>query len=97
VALHSRRGKLLDWLLSFPPLLREVFLLLPFNLSRIFSLLSRWTGEALALRISDNGEILEVLENLGGKMVKYISEVEEKNGTLWIGSVLMPCVGIYML
>lgn len=97
VGIHSKRGKFLQWFLSSPSWLRKSILSLPFDLNRIFPLLSRWIGKSLALRISEEGEILEVLEGFGGKMVKYISEIEEKNGRLWIGSVLMPHVGVFMI
>lgn len=97
VAFYSRRGKLTEWLLSFPLWLREVFIWLPLDLNGIFSLFSRWLGKPMAMRISEEGEVLQVLENFGGEIVKYISDVEEKNGTLWIGSVVMPHVGVYKL
>nr|XP_010904618.1 protein STRICTOSIDINE SYNTHASE-LIKE 10-like [Elaeis guineensis] len=48
----------------------------------------------VALRLSQEGKVLEVLE--GGPMTS-ISEVEENNGTIWFGSVDMPYVGVYKL
>ena len=87
----------MQWLLSFPRWLREVFISLPLDVNRIIPLFSRRLGKGLALRISEEGEVLEVLEGFGGNIVKYISEIEERNGTLWIGSVVMPHVGVYKL
>ncbi|CAI8613878.1 unnamed protein product [Vicia faba] len=52
---------------------------------------------ATAIKLSDEGEILEVLEDCEGKTLKFISEVEEKDGKLWIASVLMPYIGVYSL
>lgn len=51
----------------------------------------------MAVKYSSEGEILQVLEDSKGKVVKAISEVEEKDGTLWMGSVLMPFVAVYNL
>lgn len=48
----------------------------------------------VALRLSQEGKVLEVLE---GGAVTSISEVEENNGTLWLGSVDMPYVGVCKL
>lgn len=47
-----------------------------------------------AIKLSDEGEILEIVE---GKTMRYVSEADEKDGKLLIGSVLMPYVGIYSL
>ncbi|PIA59741.1 hypothetical protein AQUCO_00400559v1 [Aquilegia coerulea] len=40
---------------------------------------------------------IKILEDSTGKVVRAISEVEEKDGKLWMGSVLMPFVGVYHL
>lgn len=97
VAIYGRRGKLVHWLLSVPLWIRRVLLMLPLDPNWISSLLSPVTGKSLAVRISEEGQILEVLEGFGGKMVRHVSEVEERNGTLWIGSVFVPYVGVYRL
>jgi len=52
---------------------------------------------AAAIKLSDEGEILEVLEDCEGKTLKFISEIEEKDGKLWMASVLMPYIGVYSL
>lgn len=52
---------------------------------------------AAAIKLSNEGEILEVLEDCEGNTLKFISEVEEKDGKLWIASVLMPFIGVYSL
>ena len=46
----------------------------------------------VGMRFSENGEVLEVLD---GRVWTSISEVQEVNGTLWFGSVVMPYVGVY--
>ncbi|KAL5720052.1 hypothetical protein ACHQM5_012759 [Ranunculus cassubicifolius] len=45
------------------------------------------------VKLSDEGEIIDVLEDSEGKSLKYLSEVEERDGELWIGSVIMPFIG----
>lgn len=52
---------------------------------------------AVVMKYSPEGRILQILEDSEGKVVKAISEVEEKDGRLWIGSVLMPFVAVYNL
>ncbi|KAF8378502.1 hypothetical protein HHK36_029844 [Tetracentron sinense] len=52
--------------------------------------------DAAALKLDENGKILEVLKsNNGGRTLESISEVEENNEILWIGSVVMPYVVAY--
>ncbi|WOK96809.1 protein STRICTOSIDINE SYNTHASE-LIKE 10 [Canna indica] len=100
VAMHSRNGRLVEWALSVPWLRR--FLLLVgsrLNLQKLSSsVLGRRRGAALAVRLSEEGEVLEALEGFGErKDMRFISEVEERNGSLWVGSVLMPFLGVYHL
>ncbi|XP_015082441.1 protein STRICTOSIDINE SYNTHASE-LIKE 10-like [Solanum pennellii] len=54
-------------------------------------------GELLptALKLSEDGRVLEVLEDVEGKTLRSISEIEEKDGKLWIGSVVMPFLRVY--
>lgn len=51
-------------------------------------------GSGMAVKVSNNGTILQVLEDKDGKVWKLASEVEEKNGGLWIGSVVMPFAAV---
>ncbi|KAJ8446158.1 hypothetical protein Cgig2_015929 [Carnegiea gigantea] len=48
-------------------------------------------------KYSPEGELLQVLEDRPGKVVRAISEVEERDGKLWMGSVLMSFVAVYDL
>lgn len=50
-----------------------------------------------AIKLSGEGKILEILGDWQGKTMKNISEVEERNGKLWIASVEMPYIGVYSL
>lgn len=96
VALHSKRRRILKWLLSQPGF-GELLLRIPFDVQRFGSFISSFSGQAMAIRLGENGEVLEVLEGLGGRKIRFISEVEEHNGILWFGSVLNPFVGLYKL
>lgn len=86
----------MDWLLSHS-WLRKVGLRLlsPLNSSLIHSFLVRWgRNDGLALRLNEEGEVLEVLDG-GTKIMRPITEVYERDGSLWIGSLDKPFVGVY--
>ena len=46
------------------------------------------------MEVDEEGKITELLEDVKGKVVRAISEVEEHGGKLWIGSVIMPFVAV---
>jgi hypothetical protein len=52
---------------------------------------------AMILRYNSDGQLLEVLEDQAGKVVMLVSEVEEHNGKLYMGSALVPQIAIYTL
>lgn len=94
VAMHSRRGKLLEWFLSHPWIGRTL-LKIPKMKNLILSY-SEWRKSAgLAARLSEEGEILEIFEPRLGNRWSSISEVYERDGNLWIGSVSTPFLGKY--
>lgn len=47
------------------------------------------------MRLSEEGEILDVLEDKTRIRWKTVSEVKEKDGTLWIGSINKPFAAKY--
>ena len=96
VALHAKKGLFAKLALSYQ-WLGKTCLKLPLSFKQLHSLLIGGRPHAIAIKLSENGEILEVLEDTEGKTMRFISEVEEKDGKLWIGSVMMPFVGIYNL
>ncbi|KAI7992398.1 Protein STRICTOSIDINE SYNTHASE-LIKE 10 [Camellia lanceoleosa] len=51
-------------------------------------------GITRRVRLSEDGVVLEMLEDKRRNGWKFVSEVEEINGSLWIGSMRMPFVGI---
>ncbi|XP_047318842.1 protein STRICTOSIDINE SYNTHASE-LIKE 10-like [Impatiens glandulifera] len=93
VGLHARKTKWLNWILS-KPWVGEMLANLPFDITKGYSYLGRWKGVGLALKLNENGKIVKVLEDSSGNGWKYISEVVEKDGILWIASIKMPFVGI---
>ncbi|XXG55056.1 hypothetical protein AAC387_Pa03g2789 [Persea americana] len=98
VALHSKRGNFLNWLLSISWLRKVSHRLLGLlNFSKIHTYFVRLGGnDGLALRLNEEGEVLEVLDG-GAKIIRPITEVEERDGRLWIGSLDKPFVGVYKL
>lgn len=95
VALHAKKGIFADLLVS-NPWLGKTLLKLPFNFKQLHHLLVG-NPHATAIKLSEDGKVVEVLEDIEGKTLKFISEVEEHEGKLWIGSVLMPFLGVYKL
>ncbi|KAB1222229.1 Strictosidine synthase 3 [Morella rubra] len=96
VAMHSRRGRLLEWVLAYPSM-GNALLKLPFNIMKAYSYLAKWRGSGLAIRLSEQGEILEMLEDRNENNWGSVSEAKERDGTLWMGSVNMPFAGKYKI
>lgn len=73
-------------LLSHNPWFKSIYFRLPIKMS----ILARPMGMRMYTVISlfsEEGEILEVLEDRKGAVMKLVSEVREANGKLWIGTV----------
>jgi hypothetical protein len=49
---------------------------------------------AVIIKYSPEGDVLDILEDTKGEVVRAVSE-EEKDGKLWIGSVLMPFIAVF--
>ncbi|CAA7060547.1 unnamed protein product [Microthlaspi erraticum] len=96
VAIHSKKGLFAKLSLT-QAWFRDLVLRLPISGPRLHSLFTGGRPHATAMKLSESGEVLEVLEDKEGKRLRFISEVEEKDGKLWIGSVLMPFLGVYDL
>lgn len=96
VAIHSRRTWY-SYICGLYPKLRLFLLKLPISAKIQFLLTIGGRPHALIIKYSPDGEIIEVLEDSQGKVVKAVSEVEEKDGKLWMGSVLMPFMAVYQL
>uniref|UniRef100_A0A7N0TSY0 Strictosidine synthase conserved region domain-containing protein n=1 Tax=Kalanchoe fedtschenkoi TaxID=63787 RepID=A0A7N0TSY0_KALFE len=96
VALHAKKGKFANWIVSNHWVGRTL-LRLPLSFKQLHYFLVGGQAHATAIKLSKEGNILEVLEDCDGKTMRFVSEVEEKDGKLWIGSVLMPFIGTHCL
>lgn len=100
VGLHARRGKLAQYCISYPWLRRLVLALPPRHVQRASSLLSRLGRQVIALRLSEeDGRVVEMASVHGDlrRVFRSVSEVAERNGSIWIGSVMSPFLGVYKL
>jgi sugar lactone lactonase YvrE len=101
VGLHAKRGKVAEWSISYPWLRRLVLKLPMRHVQRASWLLNRLGRQVIALRLSeDGGKTMEAVSVHGAaiqKVFRSVSEVEERNGSLWIGSVMSPFLGVYRL
>lgn len=96
VAIHCRRS-LYTYFCALHPKIRTFLLKLPIPAK--IQYLSHIGGRlhGIIVKYSSEGKLLQILEDSSGKVVKAVSEVEERDGKLWIGSVLMPFVAVYKL
>ncbi|XP_078154914.1 protein STRICTOSIDINE SYNTHASE-LIKE 3-like [Carex rostrata] len=94
VALHFMRNAYTHFF-SRHPGLRKIVLKLPIPARYQYLALIGGRLHGAIVKYSPEGELLEILEDRQGKVVKAVSEVEEKDGKLWMGSVLMPFVAVY--
>ncbi|KAL5218768.1 hypothetical protein ABZP36_019452 [Zizania latifolia] len=94
VAIHCRRG-IYARLVSRNVGLRKFLLGLPIPAKYHYLMQIGGKLHALIIKYSPDGEVLDILEDTAGQVVKAVSEVEEKDGKLWIGSVLMPFIAVF--
>lgn len=55
------------------------------------------TKDPVGVKFDEQGNVVNVLDGEGGRTLESVSEVEEHNGKLWIGSVVKPYVGVIKL
>lgn len=96
VAIHSRRT-MYSLLLYSNTKVRSFLLKLPIPAKIQYLLNVGGWPHAMVVKYSPEGKLLKILEDRQGKVVKAVSEVEEKDGKLWMGSVLMPFIAVYQL
>ncbi|CAA7053331.1 unnamed protein product [Microthlaspi erraticum] len=96
VAIHCHRN-IFTHVMAHHPTVRKFFLKLPITVKFQYLLQVGGWPHALAVKYSEDGKVLKVLEDYPGKVVKAVSEVEEKDGKLWMGSVLMSFIAVYDL
>ncbi|KAK4255313.1 hypothetical protein QN277_008326 [Acacia crassicarpa] len=96
VAIHCRRY-MYTYINGHYPQLRKFILKLPIPTRIQYLLQIGWRVHAMVVKYSPEGKLLQILEDSSGKVVRAVSEVEERDGKLWFGSVLMPFVAVYDL
>lgn len=52
------------------------------------------TTDPVAIKFDEEGKIIEVLDGEYGQQLDSVSEVEEHEGSLWIGSAVQPYIGL---
>jgi hypothetical protein len=52
------------------------------------------TKDVVGAKYDEEGKLIGVLDGKGGNSLDSVSEVEEHNGYLWIGSAVKPYVGV---
>ncbi|CAN7039744.1 unnamed protein product [Brassica oleracea var. botrytis] len=96
VAVHCHRN-IFTHVMAHHPNVRKFFLKLPITVKFQYLLQVGGWPHAVAVKYSKDGKVLKVLEDKQGKVVKAVSEIEEKDGKLWMGSVLMSFIAVYDL
>ncbi|XP_031475816.1 protein STRICTOSIDINE SYNTHASE-LIKE 3-like [Nymphaea colorata] len=94
VGIHCRRN-LYSHIVGLYPRLRTFILRLPVPAKSQYLMQVGGRVHGIVVKYNVDGELVEVLEDKQGKVVRAVSEVEEKDGKLWIGSVLMPFMAVY--
>ncbi|KAL3689877.1 hypothetical protein R1sor_016186 [Riccia sorocarpa] len=92
VALHCKRN-VIDRLMNGFPGVKQAFLKLPLSPNILYSIFAG-KPHGTALKVSSEGKILQVVEDRKGESAKLLSEVEEHNGKLWMGSVVLPHLAV---
>ncbi|OMO51605.1 Six-bladed beta-propeller, TolB-like protein [Corchorus capsularis] len=96
VAIHCHRSMYSNILAVYPKV-RTFLLKLPIPTKIQYLLQIGGKLHAVVVKYSPDGKLLQILEDSEGKVVRAVSEVEEKDGKLWIGSVLMSFIAVYDL
>lgn len=96
VALHCRRNYY-SYIMARYPKLRMFILRLPITARIHYMFQIGMRPHGLVVKYSPEGRLVKVLEDSEGKVVRSVSEVEEKDGKLWLGSVLMNFVAVFDL
>lgn len=88
VGINSKKGVFASWILSNPRIGRFLVDSIDVDFTRLYMRISGLIagGTGMGVRLNEEGEVVEVLDGRG-KGWEYVSEVEENNGSLWIGSV----------
>ncbi|KAL1544551.1 protein STRICTOSIDINE SYNTHASE-LIKE 3-like [Salvia divinorum] len=94
VAIHYRRS-IYAHILGLYPKLRHAWLKLPISAKLHYLMQIGGRMHAAVVKYSEDGKLVQILDDRQGKVVRAVSEVEEREGKLWMGSVLMSSVAVY--
>lgn len=90
VALWSRKVPDFSSWLPSNSRIRNAVRMITFKVTKLLLFITKSKGSGVAVKLSENGDIVQIIEDKLGKVWKYSSEVHERDGYLWIGSVVMP-------
>ncbi|XP_021897862.1 protein STRICTOSIDINE SYNTHASE-LIKE 10-like [Carica papaya] len=64
--------------------------------SNVFDSIPNWLNmrDPVAVKYDEKGNVVRVLDGDGGETLESVSEVEEENGVLYVGSVVKPYLGV---
>ncbi|XP_072056307.1 protein STRICTOSIDINE SYNTHASE-LIKE 3-like [Arachis hypogaea] len=91
------RRNMYSYMNSLYPRMRKVLLKLPIPSNIRFMMIIGGKLRAVAVKYNHQGKLVQILEDSEGKVVKELSEVEEKDGKLWMGSVMVAYIAVYNL
>lgn len=94
VAVHGLHNRLAYFLASHPRI-RMFLLRLPISARIQYITYIGGKLQGIVAKYSPDGELLDVVQDRMGKVVKGVSEVQEKDGKLWMGSVLTNFIALY--
>eukprot|EP01018_Ginkgo_biloba_P022902 Gb_38579 [translate_table: standard] len=94
VAIHCRVN-FVSYIFGRYPNVRMLLLRLPIPARLQYLMYIGGRLHAMVVKYSPQGELMEVLEDRTGKVVKAVSDVEERDGKLWMGSVLTNRIALY--
>ena len=82
--------------LAARPWARTALLRLPINVKLVY-VLGCGLPHGMVMEMDETGQITRILEDRHGKVVKAVSEVEEHENQLWIGSVIVSQLAVHNL
>ncbi|XP_058742213.1 protein STRICTOSIDINE SYNTHASE-LIKE 2-like [Vicia villosa] len=90
VGINSKKDTFMKWIQSYP-WIGKGLVMLPLDITKIYSYLVKVSGSSgMAIRLSDEGDVLEIVEDDRSGNRMSISDAEERDGLLWVGSVDTP-------
>jgi sugar lactone lactonase YvrE len=95
VPLHSLRTSM-DTYIGGVPWIRQAISRLPLAQKQLFKIFTP-KPHAVVLRYSSEGKLLEILEDQTGQKVHSLSDAQEHDGKLYLGSAIASQLGIFTM